>query len=255
MIDAMVGVLAAVVGAAVGSFLNVCVHRLPEGGSVVSPGSHCPRCSTPIAWRDNVPVASWLLLRGRCRVCEERISVRYPLVEAATALIWLAAVVRHGASWPALTTAVLFTLLLGIALTDARTYTIPDEFSIGGAGIGLALALLPGGLGFITSLAGAAFGFSLLWAVGYLGEWAFQKPAIGGGDIKMMAMVGAFLGPAGVILTVFFGSVIGTVVFGPISYRTGKLVPFGIFLALGAAIADVWGPAIVQWYSVNVLGA
>jgi leader peptidase (prepilin peptidase) / N-methyltransferase len=254
MPDAVLWVFAALVGAAVGSFLNVLIIRLPEDESVIVPGSHCPECSVPIGWRDNLPVVSWVVLRGRCRNCRAHISVQYPLIELATAAIWLAAVVRHGFAWQALSVAVFFTLLLGIALTDARAYMIPDEFSLGGLILGLLLALAPGGISFTSALLGAALGFLLLWCVAWLGEWIFQKPAMGGGDIKMMAMVGAFLGPGGVLLTIFLGALFGTLVFGPISWRTGKLVPFGIFLALGAAITEVWGHALLTWYATRILG-
>lgn len=245
---------AALLGAAVGSFLNVCIYRLPEGLSVVSPRSRCPVCGQEIQWRDNVPVLGWLLLRGRCRGCGTRISPQYPLVELTAALLWLAAAMRHGASWQALSTALFFTLLLGIAMTDARAYTIPDEFSLGGLAAGLLLSLAPGGITPLQSALGAALGFGLLWAVAVAGEWVFKKEAMGGGDIKMMAMVGAFLGPAGVPLTLFLGALLGTLVFLPISMKTEKLVPFGIFLALGAAVTEPWGDLMVDWYLRTFLG-
>ncbi|HEX2092819.1 MAG TPA: prepilin peptidase [Longimicrobiaceae bacterium] len=253
MPDVLLWIYAAVLGAAVGSFLNVCIYRLPEGESVVSPRSRCPECGHQIGWRDNVPVLSWILLRGRCRGCGTRISIQYPLVELTTALLWLAAAVRFGLSWQALSAAVFFTLLLGIALTDARTYIIPDEFSLGGLAMGLLLSFAPEGISVVRSFAGAAVGFGLLYAVAVVGEWVFKKPAMGGGDIKMMAMVGAFLGWQGVLLTLFLGALLGTLVFAPISWKTGKLVPFGIFLALGAAVTEPWGEAITGWYVSNFL--
>jgi leader peptidase (prepilin peptidase)/N-methyltransferase len=254
MPDYIVWAYAALLGAAVGSFLNVCIYRLPEGLSVVSPRSRCPVCGHEIGWRDNVPVLGWLLLRGRCRGCGTRISAQYPLVELTTALLWLAAALRFGASWQALSTALFFTLLLGIALTDARAYTIPDEFSLGGLAAGLLLSLAPGGISPLQSAIGAALGFGLLYAVAVLGEWIFKKPAMGGGDIKMMAMVGAFLGPAGVVLTLFLGALLGTLIFAPISMKTEKLVPFGIFLALGAAVTEPWGGVMTDWYVRTFLG-
>lgn len=246
---------AALTGAAIGSFLNVCVYRLPEGLSVVRPRSRCPGCETPIAARDNVPVLGWLLLRGRCRACGTGISIQYPLVELVTALLWVAAVARHGWSWQSLSTAVFFTLLFGIALTDARAYIIPDEFSLGGLALGLLLSLAPAGITPLRSAAGAALGFALLYAVAVAGEWAFRKPAMGGGDIKMMAMVGAFVGVSGTLLTLFLGALLGSLIFGPISWKTGKLVPFGIFLALGAAVVEPWGGTMVDWYMRTVVGA
>lgn len=244
---------AGLVGLCVGSFLNVCVHRLPEGESVVRPRSRCPECDLAIGWRDNVPVLSYLLLRGRCRGCRTRISPQYPLVELATGLLWMAAAARYGLSWEGLGAALFLTLLLGIALTDARAYLIPDEFSLGGLALGLALAPLPGGLTLLQSVSGAALGFGFLFLTGLLGEWWLKKPAMGGGDIKMMAMVGAFLGPLGAVLTIFMGALVGTIVFLPITLRTKKLVPFGIFLALGAAVTQAWGDAILGWYAATFL--
>jgi leader peptidase (prepilin peptidase) / N-methyltransferase len=251
--DWFLWIVAAIVGASIGSFLNVCIYRLPEGESVVSPRSRCPGCGTPITWRDNFPILSYLLLRGRCRSCGIRISPQYPLVEAATALIWVAAAYRYGPEWQALTVAVFFTLLLGIALTDARTYIIPDEFTWGGTVLGILLSLAPGGVSLGQSVLGAAVGFGLLYLAGALGEWWLQKPAMGGGDIKMMAMVGAFLGPIGAILAIFLGALVGSIVFLPISLKTKKLVPFGIFLAVGAAVAEGWGEMIVRWYTTTYL--
>jgi leader peptidase (prepilin peptidase) / N-methyltransferase len=244
---------AGLVGLCIGSFLNVCIYRLPEGESVVSPRSRCPECDMAIGWRDNIPVLSYLLLRGRCRGCRTRISPQYPLIELVTALIWVAAALRYGREWQALSVAVFFTLLLGIALTDARSYIIPDEFSLGGLVLGLALSPLAGGVTLVQSVAGAAVGFGFLFLTGLLGEWWLKKPAMGGGDIKMMAMVGAFLGPIGAILTIFMGALVGTIIFLPISLRTQKLVPFGIFLALGAAVTEAWGDAIMEWYRVTFL--
>ncbi len=238
----------AVLGLAIGSFLNVAVGRLPRGESLVRPRSRCPRCGAPIAWYDNVPVLSWLLLRGRCRACREPISWTYPALEIATAAVWLALALVYGPAWRTLQGGILFSLLIAIALIDARHYLIPDALSLGGLGAGLALSLLPGDPTPLVAAIGAALGFGVLFAVGVLGEWAFRKPAMGGGDMKMMAMVGAFLGPAGAMLTIFLGAVAGTVIFGPISLKTKKDVPFGVFLALGAAITFLFGDALVEGY-------
>lgn len=247
-------VYAGILGACVGSFLNVCVYRWPEDKSVVSPPSSCPSCGSRIKWYDNVPVLGWLWLRGKCRACGTPISIQYPLVELLTALLWVMSIWRFGPTWQGLATALFFTILLGIALSDARTYIIPDQFTVGGLVLGLALSFAPGSIGWKRAFIGAALGYALLWLVAVLGEWAFKKPAMGGGDIKMMAMVGAFLGPIGVLLTIFLGALFGTLIFTPISYRTGKLVPFGIFLALGAAITEPFGQAMVDWYVRSFLG-
>jgi leader peptidase (prepilin peptidase) / N-methyltransferase len=239
---------AALSGLFFGSFLNVCALRWPQEESVIAPGSRCPTCGTPLRWNENLPLFGWLWLRGRCRSCQTPISVQYPLVELATALLWGGTVLHLGVEWEAIRGIVFLSLLLGIALSDARFYLIPDPFSVGGLGLGLGLALLPGGIGFLSALAGAVLGFAFLWFVAWAGEKAFRKEAMGGGDIKMMAMVGAFLGSGGVFLTLFVGSFLGAAIFGPISFRTGKLVPFGVFLALGAAATYFFGDWAVQAY-------
>lgn len=244
----LLAALAGLFGLLLGSFLNVCTIRWPQDQSVVRPRSRCPGCGEPIAARDNVPVLSWVLLRGKCRRCRAPISAQYPAVELLTALLWAGPVLVLGPTWEALRAAVFLTLLLGIAVSDARFYIIPDQFSIGGTALGLGLAFLPGGLTWTEALAGAAVGFLLLWFVAWAGEKAFRKEAMGGGDIKMMAMLGAFLGVPGVLLTLFLGSLLGAVIFGPISMKTGKLVPFGIFLALGGAATFLVGDALVTWY-------
>ncbi len=247
-------VLAGVFGLLLGSFLNVCAWRWPQEQSVVAPRSRCPGCGELIRWFDNIPVLSWLILRGKCRNCGESVSWQYPLVELAVGLIWAGSVYSWGPTPEAVRGAVFLTLLLGIALTDARFYIIPDEFSIGGTLVGLGLAFLPEGITWQQSLIGGATGFFLLWGVAVLGKMAFKKDAMGGGDIKMMAMIGAFLGVSGVLLTLFLGALLGSLIFGPISWKTKKLVPFGIFLSVGGAVTYVWGPAIVEWYMTSMLG-
>ena len=247
-VDLLFVIWAALLGAAVGSFLNVCIARLPHGRSVVTPRSQCPSCGSTIAWYDNLPVVSFLLLHGRCRACRRPISWQYPAVEALTALIWAGMALAFGPTPHGLQGAILFSLLLAIAITDARHYLIPDPLSVGGLAAGLALSLLPGPPTPVRSLVGAALGFLILYLVGWLGERAFKKPAMGGGDMKMMAMIGAFMGPVGAMLTIFLGALAGSVIFGPISLKTGKLVPFGVFLALGAAVTFLAGDMLVDWY-------
>ena len=245
-------VLAGVFGAMIGSFLNVCILRwgAEPKESIVRPPSHCPRCGVGLQWYDNIPIVSWLVLRGRCRGCQAPISVQYPLIELLTALIWAFMVWRHGPSLEALRGAVFATVLLGIALTDARAYIIPDEFSLGGLALGILFALAAGKQALGVALLGGAVGFGLLWLVAIAGEWMFKQEAMGGGDIKMMAMVGAFLGWQGTLLTIFLGALIGSLVFVPLTLAGHKkLVPFGIFLAIGAASTYLVGPAILTWYS------
>lgn len=244
---------AAVLGACAGSFLNVCVDRWPCGKSVVSPPSHCDSCGAPVRWFRNIPVISYLALRGRCSACDVPLTLQYPLVEAAVALIWAGMAAHWGAGAEAVRGSLFLTILLGIALTDARTYIIPDQFTLGGTALGLLLAPLADGPTLAEAALGAAIGFGFLWLVAVVGKFFFGKDAMGGGDVKMMAMAGAFLGPPGVVITLFAGALFGSIIFGPISLRTGRLVPFGIFLALGAGIAHGWGDALVAWYLDTVL--
>ncbi|MDT8342270.1 MAG: prepilin peptidase [Longimicrobiales bacterium] len=263
----MIPVLAGVLGLVLGSFLNVCSLRWPRYESVVSPPSRCPSCGRRIRWHENVPVLGWLLLRGRCRGCGESISVQYPLVELATGLIWAGMAWQHGPGWEGLRGALFLTLLLGIAVSDARFYIIPDQFSVGGAALGLLLSFAPGGLEPAQSALGALVWVVGLWLVGRAGTLYIRltRPerfeemgvdsALGFGDVKMMGLVGAFTGVWGGALTVFLGSVVAVVVFGVIRRLTDKLIPFGIFLAVGAAVAYVRGEAILAWYLARVLGS
>jgi leader peptidase (prepilin peptidase) / N-methyltransferase len=249
---------ATLLGAVVGSFLNVCILRwgADPKQSVVNPPSRCPRCGRGLAWRDNIPVISWLLLRARCRGCAEPISVQYPLIELATAAIWTYMAWRNGPTIEALRGAVFGTLLLGITMTDAREYLIPDEFTWGGLVLGLLFSLAGGLAGLGSALVGAVAGFGLLWLAGTVGTWAFKEEAMGGGDIKMMAMVGAFVGWQGVLLTIFLGALIGSLIFLPLLLAgRKKLVPFGIFLSIGAATAYLAGPRLVGWYGHFLTGA
>jgi leader peptidase (prepilin peptidase)/N-methyltransferase len=245
---------AVILGAAFGSFLNVCIYRLPRGESLLHPPSTCPACGTRIAWYDNIPILGWVMLAGKCRRCGARISVQYPLIEILVAALWGCAAWGYGITWQGLSAAVFGTLLLGIAVTDARHYIIPDEFTWGGLVLGLLLGLAGGWPALGQAALGAAVGFGLLYLVAWGGEKVFRKEAMGGGDIKMMAMVGAFVGWQGVLLTIFGGALLGTVIFVPISLRTKKLVPFGVFLAVGAAVSFVAGHAIVEWYRRSMLG-
>jgi leader peptidase (prepilin peptidase) / N-methyltransferase len=268
-------------GVILGSFLNVCIARWPEGESVVTPRSRCPACRTPIRPIDNVPLLSWLWLLGRCRWCRAPIPAAYPLTEFATGVIWggmfggwlfLAEVfgwgMRGGAPQgaEALTGAVFLTILLGIARTDARTFTIPDPFSLGGLALALGLSFLPGGVRPLEAILGAAVGFGVLAAVGWGATRALGKPALGGGDVKMMAMVGGFVGATGVLLTLFLGSILGIMVFGPMAIwrrlrggETEILVPFGVFLALGGAMTWIVGDRIIgaylDWFLATAGGA
>lgn len=260
MTDTLFVVYLALVGAALGSFLNVCLYRWPEGQSVVRPRSRCPSCSTQIAWYDNIPVMSWLLLRGKCRTCGAKISVQYPAVELAVALIWLGAALWLGPGLEAVRGAIFVTILLGIAIIDGRHRIIPDQFSLGGTAIGLAIAAWRGGFPFTTALIGAAVAYGFMWAIKLGGEAVLRKPALGVGDIHMMAMIGAFLGVSGALLTIFLGSALGLLIGVPLAWFKGKLeamgtyLPLGTFLAMGATVAYLWGEPLIRWYMSYAFG-
>jgi leader peptidase (prepilin peptidase)/N-methyltransferase len=261
-----VPVVAGLFGLIIGSFLNVCTLRWPKEESVVTPRSRCPHCGELIRWYDNIPVLSWILLRGRCRHCSARVSVQYPLVELATGLVWAGLFATHGATGEAFRGATFLTILFGISISDARFYIIPDEFSIGGSVLGVGLAFLPGGPTWRDAALGGAVGFAVLWLVGVLGtrltkrlspgrlEEAGVDQAMGGGDVKMMMMVGTFIGIWGVALTIFLGSVLALLVFGPVSMISKRLVPLGVFLAAAGAVAYTWGEPIIRWYTTSVVG-
>jgi leader peptidase (prepilin peptidase)/N-methyltransferase len=244
---------ATVLGLCFGSFLNVCILRLAKEDkkerSLFRPPSSCPHCHRPIAWRDNIPVVSWLLLRGKCRWCGHPISTQYPIIEAVVGVLWLAAMLAYGPTLRFVAAAVLGTILIGIAVTDARHYLIPDEYNWVGLVLGLALSLRGGVDGFLQAVLGAAGGFALLFAVGLAGRWILKEEAMGGGDIKMMAMVGSFVGWKGALLTVFAAAVFGSLVYVPLLLlKKKRLVPFGVFLAMGAGLSFVAGETILDWY-------
>lgn len=262
----VVATIAGLFGLTVGSFLNVCSLRWPVDESVISPRSRCPACGSLIHGYDNIPVVSWLLLRGRCRACGEGISIQYPLVELATGLLWAGVFAYHGLSWEALRGGIFLTLLFGMALSDARFYIIPDQFSIGGTVLGVALSFLPGGPTWVASVVGAVTGYVALWLVAVGGTWIIRRlmpgrledagvdRAMGGGDIKMMMMVGAFLGAWGVGETVFIGSVLALLIFGAVAAMSKRLIPLGVFLAAAGAITYVWGETMLRWYLTRVVG-
>jgi leader peptidase (prepilin peptidase)/N-methyltransferase len=288
---------AALVGACVGSFLNVCITRWPDGLSVVRPRSRCPRCERAISWYDNIPVVSWLVLRGKCRGCGLPISALYPSVELVTAAIWLASAMYFGPTFVALRVAIFTTLLLGVAVTDLRTYTIPDGFTVTGFVFLLLTAVVGAFLGdqgpFVgpwTAFLGACVGAGAISIVGWLGEVALKKEAMGFGDVTLMAMIGAALGPELSLLTVFMGAAIGALAFLVIVLPIARLraapapvavagatsdrsrgstpidapdeessalphVPFGVFLAPAAVVTLLYGRQLIDLYLAYMVRA
>jgi len=248
-----------VVGLVLGSFLNVCIHRLPLGESVVRPGSRCPSCKSWIRWYQNVPVLSWLALRGRCANCNTPIPLRYPLVELLTAVLALALWRVYGPSVAFFVAATFGMALLVLFFTDWDHQLLPDRVTLLGFGAGVAAAWINPFLGgeqgwprIWSSLLGAAIGSGVLWAIGAIYTKLRGVEAMGMGDVKMMAMVGAFTGPKGVLFTLFFASLLGAVVglsLIPLRGRTLKdALPFGCFLAPAAFAALVIGRKAVEAY-------
>jgi len=258
----LVLVAAAVLGMMIGSFLNVCISRLPEGDSIVRPASRCPSCRTPLAWRDNIPVFSWIWLGGKCRTCRTSISLRYPAVELATAAVFvLQAMALEGAPIDSWATAanlvsrlVLSALLVALLFTDLETLRLPNPLTYSGilAGLGFSLVAPPG---IAESLLGLVLGGGVLLAIRVLWKVARGVDAMGLGDVKMLAMIGAFLGWQQVWLVLLLSSVSGAVV-GLGLWVAGRgtmhsKLPFGVFLALGALAASLWGHRLIDWYLVT----
>jgi leader peptidase (prepilin peptidase)/N-methyltransferase len=272
--DSVFAALAFLVGACIGSFLNVCIARWPVGGSVISPPSHCPKCARPIRAWENVPIVGWIALRGRCAGCALPISPQYPLVELLIALVWAATVVAFGPTFLAIRVAVFATVLLGIAITDAKHYTIPDGFTLFGFVWVLVTAIA--GIfvhephvfaGPLDALIGACTGAGAIAIAGWLGEMAFKREAMGFGDVTLMAVAGAALGPERALLTIFIGAALGVVTFAvvvlPVMRLSGArksgtvempMVPFGVFLAPGAIVALLFGDAMIAWYASRYFG-
>ena len=256
--EAILIVGAAVLGLCLGSFLNVCILRLwhedPKKRSLLHPPSTCPQCKQRIAWRDNIPVFSWLWLGGKCRWCHKPISIQYPLIEASIALLWVVSLLAYGPSARAVSAAVFGTILLGIGVIDARHKIIPDELSLGGLVIGLALSLAGGFQGLVAALLGAAVGWGVLWIVRVAGGWVFKQEAMGWGDVKMLALIGAFVGWRNALLTIFVAALLGSAFYLPLMLMKVKQwrryeLPFGVFLALAAAVTFVFGDAMISWYA------
>ena len=255
-----------VFGLMVGSFLNVCIWRLPEQEQVVRGRSHCPSCRRTIAWYDNIPLLSFVWLKGRCRFCRKKISWVYPAVELVTGLLLLGILLRFGLTVTALIYGVFAASLIIVSVVDARTMTIPDEVTKPGPWIGMALSFLVPALqgtgsrwvGLVSSFLGAAAGWGLIFGMAWLGRWMFRKKlqsigeeeAVGGGDLKLMAFVGAFIGVPKVLLVILFlaplsGSLIGLI----LKARFGRdLIPYGPFLSLGTLVVLFWGDGILGWY-------
>jgi leader peptidase (prepilin peptidase)/N-methyltransferase len=263
--------LAALAGLLIGSFLNVCIYRLPRDLSVVAPRSFCPKCGKPIHWFDNVPLLSYLLLGSRCRNCKERIPIRYPIVELLTALSFFCAIWMLGPTAAGIKFCVYSAILITLMFSDLEERILPDEFTLGGAAAGVIFAaFVPFDSGIMRlllvrvenprlasmaeSLFAAVFCGGILWLVGFLYEKLRHREGLGLGDVKMVAMIGAFLGLQGALMTLIAGSVLGSVVGLCYIWFAGKdastyELPFGTFLGVAALAVGFFGQVFVNWHS------
>lgn len=239
-------------GLCIGSFLNVCIYRLPHGRSIVRPGSACGHCGTPIRWFDNIPVISYIVLRGRCRTCGTAFSIRYLLIELLTGCCAWVVWQRFGWHPQSLVYFVFIAALLTITFIDIDHRIIPDVISLSGIPAGFVLSFLLPDLSWSDSLLGILIGGGSLFAV----AWAYQlvtgNEGMGGGDIKLLGMIGAFIGWKGVLFTIMASSFLGTLVGIALMVRNRQgmklAVPFGPFLALGAVLYLFFGPQLIHWY-------
>ena len=269
----MIAFIIFVFGLIIGSFLNVCILRIPIAESVVLPPSHCPSCGTPIKPYDNIPVVSWLVLAGRCRKCKARISAMYPMVEVGTGLLFLACYLVFGINAEALKWAIFAALLIVLTITDLRERILPDKVNFAGLGLGLLLSLFTrpvdgtalwlanhlftypppeAALSFADALIGAGVASGLLWLVAEGYFRARGREGMGLGDVKMMAMAGAFLGLQRALLTILLGSLLGSII-GIAVIAIGRKgrdfeLPFGTFLGAGAMLVVFFGSPALDWY-------
>ena len=283
---AVFAVFSFAMGCCVASFLNVCIWRLPREESVVRPASHCPKCNAPIRWYQNIPIFSWLALRGRCANCREPISARYVIVELLGGILFLlvyfqwampfflgaqpplALVPRSDFLMVPVGWLVIAGLMLG-SFIDLDHFYLPDRVTIGGMVLGVPISfLVPELHGAATgleslcwSVGGMIFGFVFLWTIGWIFSKAMRREAMGFGDVKLLGAVGAFFGPLAVLFTLVASSLVGSLAGGALILR-GKArlggftaVPFGPFLAVGAIVWMFWGPAVLKWYmNLNAIG-
>ncbi len=237
-------------GAVFGSFLNVCIHRIPKEESIVRPASHCPACQQGIAWQDNIPLVSFLWLRCRCRNCRAKISPRYFLVELFSGGLWLWLWKLYGLSGFFIAGVLLFSILLVVSATDFETGLIPDKLTFPGMAAGILLSVFFPALqkenlwywGGLKSLLGLATGGGILLGIGFFGNWVFKKESMGGGDIKLIAMLGAFLGIEKTLLVFLFAPLMAIPFALYMKFaRKAETIPFGPFLALAGALLFVYG--------------
>lgn len=241
-----------ILGALIGSFLNVCIYRIPAGESIVTPPSRCPNCGSFIRWYQNIPVFSYLVLGGKCSSCRVRISWRYPFIEALTGALFVLVYSSFDFSAATVVYWLLVAALVVITFIDLDHQIIPDVISLPGIIIGFLCSFAIPWLSWSDSLLGILLGGGSLWLVAVLYEFLTKKEGMGGGDIKLLAMLGAFLGWKAILPIIFISSLVGSLIGVPlmlVKKADSKLaIPFGPFLALGALIYLFWGQQLISWY-------
>lgn len=237
-------------GAIIGSFLNVCIYRIPKECSLISPNSFCPNCKKPIKWLDNIPLISYIVLRGKCRSCKEKISIKYLIVELISAILFILLYKRFGISLEFLSNIILFSFLIVIAFIDLEHQLIFDITSFPLVAIGLIFSLILPERNIINSLIGMLVGSISLLIVGYLSIIFFKKEGMGLGDVKLAAGIGTFLGWKGVLLTLissfFLGAIIGGILILLQKKKWGGYIPFGPFIALSNILVVLWSNEIIN---------
>lgn len=249
----LVNIFVFVLGAVIGSFLNVCIYRLPRNQSIIFPASHCPNCQKPIAWYDNIPLLSYLLLLGKCRSCQQPISLRYPAVELLNGILYLMTLTLFGfgiLDFGFYFTAYFVSALIVIAFSDLETEIVPDQPIFLGIILGIIYGALSGN--WSDPLLGAALGYSALFVVQKFGAFIYKKDVLGDGDLKLAALMGAFLYAPNLFLGLFLGYLIGALaallLLAFKIKKMGDYIPFGPALALGGILALLFGPQIINLY-------
>ena len=245
-------ILIFILGLIVGSFSNVCIYRIPRNESIIYPVSHCPKCYSKIKPFDNIPLLSFILLKGRCRNCKNKISIQYPTVELLTGLIYLIIYLIYGLSVQTLIYIILSSALIIIAFIDLKEQMVPDVISLPGIAIGCILSFFVSYISFISSALGVVVGGGIILIIGFAGSLIFKKEAMGGGDVKLAAMIGAFLGWRYIIISLFLGFFLGALtgiilIITKIKKREDA-IPFGPFIVLGSFITLLCGEKIITWY-------
>jgi leader peptidase (prepilin peptidase)/N-methyltransferase len=245
-------ILIFILGLIVGSFSNVCIYRIPRNESIIYPASHCPKCCSNISPKDNIPLLSYILLKGKCRNCKSKISIQYPIIEFLTGLIYLIVYLTYGLSIQSLIFIILSSALVIIAFIDLNVQIVPDVISLPGIVIGLIISFFVPYISFINSALGVVAGGGIILIIGLAGSVIFKKEAMGGGDVKIAAMIGAFLGWRYIIISLFLGFFLGALagiflIMSKIKSREDT-VPFGPFIVLGSFITLLWGEKIISWY-------